>query len=122
SGVLVLNAAFSPRVWLPFVVAAVMAALDGLHCRDRIAGDLRPRRRDIRLLARRAPADARGAAASGRRAPEPARDRGGCRYARGLFPALAAELGGGATLLCLLSAGIRTFPTGCAAASPATSR
>jgi MFS family permease len=31
SGVLVLNAAFTPRVWLLFVVAAVMAALDGLQ-------------------------------------------------------------------------------------------
>ena len=31
SGVLVLNAAFSPRVWVLFVVAAVMAALDGLQ-------------------------------------------------------------------------------------------
>src|SRR5205823_3913048 len=31
SGVLVLNAALSPRVWVLFVVAAVMAALDGLQ-------------------------------------------------------------------------------------------
>jgi len=31
SGVLLLNAALSPRVWVLFVVAAVMAALDGLQ-------------------------------------------------------------------------------------------